>query len=685
VTQNLTFLLLGLGPGAILAAFGLSLAVFYRSSGVVNFATGAIGMYAAYTYNGLRSAGSLFNPIFGLPANLKLSGPMPAWAALAITAVVSAVLGLLCYLLVFRPLRHARALAKAVASVGVLLVLEGVVALRLGTTPVSVAQIFPGGALRLGGLHVPVNGLWAAGLALVLLAAAVLIYSVTRFGVVTRAVVESEKGSVIVGVSPERVALANWGLGALIAGLAGAIVSPLVALTPSGFTLLVVPALAVALVGGFSNLTVIVVSGLVLGMLQSNLSYQAAQSWYPHWLGTSPQDLLPLVAVLVVLLVRGSPLPARGMLSVQDLPPARSPHHVGIKAAIWFAIGLIGLFALGGSYRAALMTSMILAIIALSFVVITGYVGQISFVQYTLVGASALLLAEMTTVWKIPFPLAPILAALAVGILGVLIGLPALRVRGVNLAIVTVVMAVAINSVYFNNDVLNGGINGGQVTGPSLFGLNLRIGSGGSYPRIQFGLLCLVVLALIALAVANLRRSRLGAQMLAVRANERSAAANGINVARVKLAGFAIAACIAGLGGALLGYQQTAVSGNSFDPLSGILIFAICYIAGITTITGAVAAGLIGSNGLIYVIINRQINFGSYYLLITGLILIFAIIRHPEGLGGTVQEPLERLARRVFRGKPPATPPEPSPVAGATATPAADPGAVSPSAPERVV
>ena len=154
MTENLTFLVLGLGPGAILAAFGLSLAVFYRSSGVVNFATGAIGMYAAYTYNELRSAGSLFNPIFGLPALVNLSGPMPVWLALLITAVISAVLGLLCYLIVFRPLRHARALAKAVASVGVLLVLEGAVALRLGTNPISVAQIFPSHALTLGGLRV---------------------------------------------------------------------------------------------------------------------------------------------------------------------------------------------------------------------------------------------------------------------------------------------------------------------------------------------------------------------------------------------------------------------------------------------------------------------------------------------------------------------------------------------------
>ena len=342
MTENLTFLVLGLGPGAILAAFGLSLAVFYRSSGVVNFATGAIGMYAAYTYNGLRSAGSLFNPIFGLPALVKLSGPMPAWLALLITAVISGVLGLLCY-----ADRLPAAAARPGAGQGRGLGRRAACARGRGR---PAARHRPGQrradlpqrrARLLGGLHVPDNGLWAAGLAVVLLLVAMAIYNFTRFGVVTRAVVESEKGSVIVGVSPERVALANWGLGALIAGLAGAFISPLVAVTPSGFTLLVVPALAVALVGGFSNLPVIVISGLVLGMLQSNLSYQAAQSWYPPWLGTGAQDLLPLIVVLVVLLVRGSALPTRGMLTVQDLPQARQPHHVGIKAAIWFAVGLV--------------------------------------------------------------------------------------------------------------------------------------------------------------------------------------------------------------------------------------------------------------------------------------------------------------------------------------------------------
>jgi branched-subunit amino acid ABC-type transport system permease component len=644
--ENVTFLILGLGNGAILAAFGLSLAVFYRSSGVVNFATGAIGMYGAYTFNYLRVDGQLFNPIFGLPALVGVGGPMPVWLALVITVVICAVLGLLSYVLVFRWLRRARALAKAVASVGVLLLLEGVVALRLGTSPSGVPPLFPSTTFMLGGLRIPVDRLWEAGFAVGLLLIAIVIYNFTRFGLVTRAVVESEKGSVIVGVSTERVALMNWALASAIAGLAGALVSPLIPLTPSGFTLLVVPALAVALIGRFSALTPIVIAGLVLGALQSDIGYLASQSWYPQWLGIGAQDLLPLLVVIVVLFVRGSPLPARGQLMLQSLPATSPPRYVTRSTVISFVIAAAGLFLLQGGYRAALTTSMVLAVIALSFVVVTGYVGQISFAQYSLAGVSALFLARLTTEWGVPFPIAPIVAALLATLIGVLVGIPALRVRGVNLAIVTVAAGVAISSLYFENNTLNGGASGASVSGPTLFGLNLEIGSGGSYPRVQFGLLMLVVLTIVAVGVANLRRSRLGAKMLAVRANERGAAANGINVSQVKLIGFALGSFIAGLGGAFLAYQQTTVTGDSFDILTSIMLFATCYIAGITTVAGALVAGFIGSNGLLYVIIDNQISFGNYYLVITGLLLVYAVIRHPEGIGGAAQEWLKGLIRR---------------------------------------
>jgi len=648
--QHVTFLVLGLGNGAILAAFGLSLAVFYRSSGVINFGTGAIGMYAAYTFTYLRTDGRLLNPIFGFPALLKLSDkPLPVWISLLVTLVISVLLGMLIYAVVFRPLRHARALAKAVASVGVLLVLEGVVALRVGTAPLNVPTLFPARALHMGSLTVPSDRLWAAGVALGLLVIAVVIYNFTRFGTLTRAVVESEKASVIVGISPGLVALANWGLGAAIAGIAGALVSPLVTLTPSGFTLLVVPALAAALLGRFSALALITIAGLVLGMAQSELGYLQTSSWYPHWLGNGGQDLLPLVIVLLALTLGGAALPARGMLIVQELPAARRPRHVTLSTLVGVVLGAIALVSSHGSVLAGVVTSLIMAIIALSYVVVTGYVGQISLVQFSLAGVSAMLLARMTTHWGIPFPFAPILAALCAGVIGVAVSLPALRVRGVNLAVVTIVTAIAIQSFYFENDALNGGSGGSRVTGPSLFGLDLRIGSGDDYPRLQFGFLCLVVLALIGVFVANLRRSRLGADMLAVRANEGAAAASGIDVSRVKIVGFAIGSVIAGLGGAMLGYERTVISGDTYDTLTVILLFAVSYISGITTVAGALLAGLAATNGLVFVLINKAVDFTSYYLLVVGLLLIVAVLTQPEGAAGVVQQQLKALARLVRR------------------------------------
>src|SRR5206468_10172447 len=131
-----------------------------------------------------------------------------------------------------------------------------------------------------------------------------------------------------------------------------------------------------------------------------------------------------------------------------------------------------------------------------------------------------------------------------------------------------------------------GGFSTALVERPKLLGIDLGIGSGADYPRVSFGILCLVVLVGAALGTAWLRRSRLGAAMLAVRANERSAAAAGIDVARTKILAFAIGAFIAGLGGALLGYQQTVADAEMFTAIGGLGLFATAYLAGITALSG---------------------------------------------------------------------------------------------------
>ena len=138
--DHVASLLLGLGNGGVFAA--LALVLTYRSSGVINFATGAVTLYGAYTYASLRQ-GELLLLIPGLPESIGLGGPLGFWPAAALALAINAVLGALLYLSVFRPLREAPPLARAVASLGVMVVIQEMMAIRKGTSPVHVAQIFP--------------------------------------------------------------------------------------------------------------------------------------------------------------------------------------------------------------------------------------------------------------------------------------------------------------------------------------------------------------------------------------------------------------------------------------------------------------------------------------------------------------------------------------------------------------
>jgi ABC-type branched-subunit amino acid transport system ATPase component/branched-subunit amino acid ABC-type transport system permease component len=643
MSQYVVFLLLGLGNGAVFGALALALVLTYRSSGVVNFATGAIALYSAYTYAFLRK-GEFLVPIPGLPTTVHLGGPLGLVPAVLISLVLAAVFGVVLYGLVFRPLRSAPPVAKAVASIGVMLVIQAVLAARVGTSAVSVKAILPNDPVTFGGSRIPGDRLWFAAVIIVLTIALALLFRWTKFGLAARAAAESEKGALVSGLSPERIAVANWALSSGIAALSGILIAPIVPLVPISYTLFIVPALAAALVGNFTALIPAVGAGLVIGMLQSELQFlQGKWTWLPQ---SGLAQLVPLAVILVYLVVRGRPLPSRGTLIRQTLGRAPRPNRILVPTVLSIGLGAVVLFVTQGSIRAAVITSLTLAVISLSLVVVTGFAGQISLAQLTLAGVGAFSLSKLSVAWGIPFPFAPLLAAVVAMVIGVVIGLPALRIRGLPAAVVTVALAVALEAFWFRNTDLNGGLDGSKIASPRLFGIDLGIGAGEGYPRIPFGLLCLVVLVLVGLGVAWLRRSRLGAAMLAVRANERSAAAAGIDVARTKIVAFAIGAFIAGLGGALLGYQQTVADAEMFTAIGGLGLFATAYLAGITALSGGVLAGVMGAGGLLPVLLDRALSLGEWYSVIMGVGLVLTVITNPEGMVGPIHELMDKLRRR---------------------------------------
>jgi ABC-type branched-subunit amino acid transport system permease subunit len=265
-----------------------------------------------------------------------------------------------------------------------------------------------------------------------------------------------------------------------------------------------------------------------------------------------------------------------------------------------------------------------------------------------LAGTAAFFLSRLASDWGIPFPWAPLLASLFAAFVGVLIALPALRIRGTQLAVVTLAAALAIDAIYFKNADLTGAgvVSSATVPAPSIFGIDLGI-SGSDFPRTAFGLLVIVVVAMVGVGVAFLRRSRLGRQMLAVRADEGAASASGINVASIKIIAFALSAFIAGLGGSLIGYARGELSPASFAPTLSLTFLAFAYLGGISSVSGALLAGLLTSGGLIFVALDDAISLGQYQTLIGGLGLIITAILNPEGMAGAFRAMGAQIARRI--------------------------------------
>lgn len=647
MSEHFAFLALGLGNGAVYAALGLALVMTFRSSGVVNFATGAIALYVAYTY-GLLRKGELLNPIPGMPTTVDVGGPWGFVPAALLSLLIAALLGVFLYAAVFRLVRNAPPVAKAVVSIGVMLVIQALLAIRVGTTPVSVKPILPNGAVTLLGVRIPEDRLWFAVIVVGMTVILVALFRYTRFGLATRAAAESEKGALVTGLSPDRIALGNWALSTVVAGISGILIAPIVPLVPVSYTLFVIPALAAALVGNFTAMGLTVAAGFAIGMLQSEMTHlQATVDWFPR---AGMAELVPLALILVFLVFRGQPLPTRGAIVKSTLGRAPRPQKILLPAIAGVVVAVLALLLTSGSFRGAVIISIILAVVGLSQVVVTGFAGQISLAQLTLAGVGAFSLSRLTVDLGIPFPIAPILAALVATVIGVIVGLPALRIRGLPVTVVTLALAVFLEFVWFRNTALNGGMGGAPVAKPTLFGIDLSIGSGAGYPRTVFGFLCLFVLVIVALAVVKLRMGRLGAAMLAVRANERAAAASGINVARTKLAAFAIGAFIAGLGGSLMAYQQTVATAESYSTIGGIAMFAMIYIAGVTLVSGGILSGVLGAGGVVFVLMDRLLGFADYYALIGGFLLVLTVIGYPEGIAGQVVVQMQRLRGRFGSG-----------------------------------
>ncbi len=635
------FAVLGLGTGAVYAALAMGLVLEHRVSGVVNFAQGAIAAYATYVFVELRVSGDVVLPVVGLPGRIHIAERPAFWLSMALALAVAAILGLAAYAFVFRPLRNAPALARVVASIGLLVALQAIIVLRFGPADRPVAPVLPNGPVTLGGAVVPRDRLLLAAVVVVITAVLWAVYRFTGFGLASRAMADDPTTTALLGRPTGRLAAANWVVASVLAGVAGILVAPITALNPGTYTLLVVPALAAALVGRLSSFGVTTAAALALGMAQSELvQLQDHFRWLPS---VGLREGLPLVVIVVAMAATGRVVPERSDKVERRLPAAPRPSRPGLPAVAAVAITAVALFVLGSELRLGLITSLIGAVVCLSLVLLTGWVGQISLAQMAFAGVAGFALSKLGQGAGLPFPVAPILAATLAGVAGLVLALPALRVRGVNLAVVTLAGGVAIEELIFRNPRLTGGFGGTKVPSPSLVGIDLGISRGGDYPSPVFGLLVLAVLTSLALALVVVRRGDLGRRFLAVRANERGAAAAGVDVVTTKLGAFAASAFVAGCAGVLLGYSQGQLSFGSFSVFVSLSFLAVAYVGGIASVSGALVGGALAGGGIVFSVLDRYAGWGRYQALFAGLGLIVVSVLRPDGLAGSSPRP--RLGR----------------------------------------
>jgi branched-chain amino acid transport system permease protein len=566
LSDFLSYSIVGVVIGCVYALSALGLVVTYATSGVFNFAHGAIGMIAAYTY-----------------WQLTVPWGWPQFPALiVVVCVLAPVFGVLLYLGLMRGAQGRTLDASLTITIGLLLLLVALATIIWNpATPRNVGLLFPKHQVRLGSVNITFHQLCVVAAAiLVAVGLRAFLYG-TRTGISLRAVVDDPELLALTGARPRRVAATGWALGCSLAALAGVLLAPLVTLDQQTLTFLIINGLAAAMLGRLTSLPLTFVGGLILGLIE-----QYAIGYFPTGnLSTVIAPILPMVFLLIILIASPKVRLAGRSMSVrpQRLPswPVTGAATVGFLVAAVIATQVLSFANLDTASR-----GVGLALVFLSLVPLTGYAGQVSLCQLTFAGIGAF---TMSKIGGTSGQLIGLIAAVVVSAaVGAIIAIPALRLRGLYLALSTLAFAYAMDQAFFVNPTFAGQAGARSVARPEIPGLNL------DNETTWFIFLC-VVFAICALGVLALRRSPLGRRLVAMGDSPIAAAVTGMSLVRGKVAVFSISAGMAGLGGALYAANGADLVGDTdFQLLLSLTVLLLAVVWGIRSITGMViAAGIL--------------------------------------------------------------------------------------------
>jgi branched-chain amino acid transport system permease protein len=619
--------------GTVTGLLAAGLVLVWRANRFVNFAYGAMGSLVGV-----------------LAIGLHLEHGWPFFAVLPLAVAAGALLGAAVELVVIRRFSGASRLVVTVASIGLAQLLGGLE--LLGSKAIGFVSLT-------GGFEIPLHVRVDLGVktllgdeVLILAAVPPVLAGLAWFllrtdaGVAIRAAAENAERALTLGIPVRRLTTLAWSVAGALAALTFILQAPFRGVTPgvatNGATVLL-PPLAAAIVAGMSSLPLAFAAGVAIGVMQQVVQWNTS--------GTpSFQYVVLLVAVLAALLARRRPVARAGgetasswsvVGTLRPLPEhlRRLPEvrvgraALGIGLAVAFVV-VPRTWTASDQFLAAV--AIVWAIVAVSLVVLTGWGGHISLGQFAIVGVGATVAGNLAARVGLDLFLALAAAGVAGAAVALVVGLPALRIRGLFLAATTLALAVALDAYVLNRDNF-----------PSIMPTGLRRPV--LWSRIDLAdeyamyLLCLGFFAAAVAVAAALRGARAGRVVVAVRDNDRAADAAAVPTTRVRLGAFVAAGAMAGVAGGLHVLILSGIDVGTYSPALSLDVFTTAVIGGLGSVPGAVAGVLL------FRWLDTVTALGDVRLLLYGTGLLVVLWALPGGLSAVALAGRDRLVAVAAR------------------------------------
>ncbi len=634
------FIVAGLSLGALYGLGGIGLVILFRESGVLNLAFGAIGALAAFVSWDLLDRG------------------VPEVLVWVIAIVLGALVSVLYGVLIAPRLSFRSTVERMIGTLGLALVLLGGVSWYWeSSTRRSLELATDAWDVEILGVRVSVTRMAAAALAIVITLAIGWWLKTSRVGLHMRAVANDRDLSALLGIKVLRVEVQAWAMSGALAGISGLLLGSLTQLDPAILTFLVIPSAAAGVVGRLHLLWLTLLGGVLIGLAESMAT--------PIESLTRFRSAAPFVVAIIAILAMqrrtavqiyqdraerarsGVPAPRSGWTGV-------SPRQVSAAAISMLTIAMFVPSWFSSFWLSVFISSTIFAIAAIGLAVPYGSLGLVSLAQVGLVAIGGWITLRIGIGTSLPFEVAVLLGGLGAATLGVVIGLPALRTRGIYLALITLMLAGAVQVLLTAQGFPDGGSGfWGKVTGsesPSLLARPAYASGDSAYFRLS-----MVVLALALVLSALHTRSRPGRAWALIRTSDAAAMSAGVNVTLYKMWAFALAGFLAGVSGGLLAGVLGQLRIQTFPAAESILLFALVVVGGPRLLFGGIIAGV-----LYRAVPSRLTQWdlnADLALVVFGLALFHALITAPDGVAGQLRVVGERVKLRAAARREPATEP----------------------------